>query len=180
MATRKRQPDDPIEDPQQALADADPEAVARNIALRRLTAAPQTRHQLEEALARRRVPEDVAQIVLDRMTEVGLVDDAAYAVEYVRVRRAVRSLSKRALAMELHDWWIGYIGKELALNARLSADDLALLRLHRQGQCTKLIADALGTSPHAVNSRFQRLTEKLGVPNRRVAANMAAEYGLIS
>jgi hypothetical protein len=30
-----------------------------------------------------------------------------------------------------------------------------------------------------VNSRFQRMTEKLGVPNRKTAAKLAAEYGLI-
>jgi hypothetical protein len=31
----------------------------------------------------------------------------------------------------------------------------------------------------AVNSRFQRMNARLGVPNRRVAAQLAAEYGLI-
>ena len=34
-------------------------------------------------------------------------------------------------------------------------------------------------SPTAVNSRFQRLNAKLGVPNRKAAAQLAAEYGLI-
>lgn len=85
----------------------------------------------------------------------------------------------RALAMELHEWWIAHIGQELMQQARLSDSDLTLLRLERQGQCTKLIADALDTSVHAINSRFQRMTEKLGVPNRKAAAHLAAEYGLI-
>jgi regulatory protein len=81
--------------------DADPESVARTIVLSRLARSPQTRAQLEEVLRRRRVPDEVTQAVLDRMTEVGLVDDAAYAQEYVRIRRETRGLSARALAQEL-------------------------------------------------------------------------------
>jgi regulatory protein len=82
-------------------AEPDPESVARAIALRQLTAAPRSRAQLAEAMARRDVPEDVADRVLDRFTEVGLVDDAAYAEILVRSRHAERGMSRRALAMEL-------------------------------------------------------------------------------
>lgn len=82
-------------------AEPDPESVARAIALRQLTAAPRSRAQLAEAMARRDVPEDVAERVLDRFTEVGLVDDAAYAEILVRSRHAERKLSRRALAQEL-------------------------------------------------------------------------------
>ena len=69
--------------------------------LRRLTAAPRSRAQLEADLAARDVPEDVAQRVLDRFTEVGLVDDAAFAEAWVRTRHAGRGLSRRALGQEL-------------------------------------------------------------------------------
>ena len=82
-------------------ADADPEAVARAIILRRLTAAPRSRAELAKTLASREVPEPVAGAVLDRFTEVGLVDDAAYAGMLVRSRRASRGLARRALADEL-------------------------------------------------------------------------------
>ncbi|MET0435724.1 MAG: regulatory protein RecX, partial [Cellulomonas sp.] len=82
-------------------AEPDPESVARAIALRQLTAAPRSRFQLAEAMAKRDVPEDVADRVLDRFTEVGLVDDAAYAEVLVRSRHAERGMSRRALAMEL-------------------------------------------------------------------------------
>jgi regulatory protein len=75
--------------------------VARAIALRLLTAAPRTRHQLAEALARRDVPDDVATRVLDRFTEVGLIDDAEYARMLVRSQRESRGLARRALAVEL-------------------------------------------------------------------------------
>lgn len=81
--------------------DADPESVARGIVLRKLTAAPRTRAQLADDLAARAVPEEVAERVLDRFGEVGLVDDAAFAEAWVRTRHAGRGLSRRALSHEL-------------------------------------------------------------------------------
>ena len=79
----------------------DPESVARTIVLRRLTAAPRSRAQLADDLAARDVPDEVAERVLDRFTEVGLVDDAAFAATWVRSRHATRGLSRRALSHEL-------------------------------------------------------------------------------
>jgi regulatory protein len=43
----------------------------------------------------------VAAAVLDRMTQVGLVDDQAFAQMLVRSQHAGRGLAKRALAREL-------------------------------------------------------------------------------
>lgn len=83
--------------------EANPESVARSIVLRRLTAAPRTRAQLADDLRRRAVPDDVATKVLDRFTEVGLVDDRAFADGWVRSRHAQRGLSRRALAHELRN-----------------------------------------------------------------------------
>lgn len=91
-------------DPDAAPApDADPESVARGLVLRRLAAAPRSRGQLEADLAAREVPDDVAARVLDRFTEVGLVDDPAFAEMWVRTRHAGRGLSRRALGRELRD-----------------------------------------------------------------------------
>ncbi len=82
-------------------AEPDPEEVARAILLRRLTGAPRSRAQLAEALARKDVPEEVAERVLDRFTEVGLIDDAEYARTVVRSRHAEKGLARRALATDL-------------------------------------------------------------------------------
>jgi regulatory protein len=79
----------------------DPEQVARGICLRALTGAPKTRKQLADLLAKRGVPEDAATAVLDRFTEVGLIDDAAYARAWVSSRQAGRGLARRALRAEL-------------------------------------------------------------------------------
>jgi regulatory protein len=80
---------------------SDPESVARLIALRLLDRQPRTRAELEQAIRRRGVPDDAAAAVLDRFTEVGLVDDAAFAAAWVDSRHAGRGLARRALAAEL-------------------------------------------------------------------------------
>lgn len=89
--------------PPSARADAepDPHDVARQIALRQLTMAPRSRKQLADKLRQRGCAEDVATAVLDRLTEVGLVDDEAYARMLVRNKQETRGLAPRALTQEL-------------------------------------------------------------------------------
>jgi regulatory protein len=79
----------------------DPEAVARAICLRALTGAAKTRQQLADLLAKRGIPDDAAEAVLDRFGEVGLIDDAAFARAWVSSRQAGRGLARRALSAEL-------------------------------------------------------------------------------
>ncbi|MER7205586.1 recombination regulator RecX [Streptosporangium sp. NPDC000239] len=81
--------------------DADPQAVARAICLRLLTMAPRTRAQLAEALQRREVPQEAAEAVLERFSEVGLIDDEAFAEAWVSSRHTGRGLARKALASEL-------------------------------------------------------------------------------
>jgi regulatory protein len=78
------------------------EEVARSIVLRQLTASPKSRKQLAEKLAERQVPPEVAASVLDRMEQVRLVDDEAYAESYVASRQRSRGLARGALRRELH------------------------------------------------------------------------------
>jgi len=79
----------------------DPESVARTIALRMLERQPRTRAELARGMARRGVPEDAATAVLDRFTEVGLIDDQSFARAWVDSRHAGRALGRRALSAEL-------------------------------------------------------------------------------
>lgn len=81
--------------------DADVESVARTIALRKLTAKACTRHELDRALQAKNVPEGVIDGVLDRLQEVGLVNDASFAVDWVTSRQQRRHLSRRLLRREL-------------------------------------------------------------------------------
>ena len=79
----------------------DPEARARQICLRLLTAAPRTRAQLAAALRRAKVPDEAAETVLGRFADVGLIDDAAFARAWVESRHHSRGLSRRSLSAEL-------------------------------------------------------------------------------
>ncbi|NMH96014.1 recombination regulator RecX [Pseudonocardia sp. K10HN5] len=81
--------------------DADPDSVARSICLRLLTDRARTRQELAQALRKRGVPDDAAARVLDRFGEVGLIDDAAFAGQWVRSRHTFRGLGRRAIAIEL-------------------------------------------------------------------------------
>jgi regulatory protein len=81
--------------------EADPESVARKILLDQLTGRARSRADLEKKLAQRNVPAEVATRLLDRFEEVGLVDDAAFAREWVAQRQESRGLARRALAQEL-------------------------------------------------------------------------------
>jgi regulatory protein len=79
----------------------DPAERARAICLRLLTGTPRTRKQLADALEKREIPEDIAQEVLSRFEDVGLIDDAAFAGAWVESRHHGRGLARRALAREL-------------------------------------------------------------------------------
>lgn len=79
----------------------DPHAVARKIVLRQLAMGPRTRRQLEDKLRDRDCDPQVAARVLDRMSEVGLVDDEAFAEMYVRSKQETKGLATTALRQEL-------------------------------------------------------------------------------
>jgi regulatory protein len=79
----------------------EPDDTARDICLRLLAARPRTRAELRAALAKRGLPEEVVERVLDRFEELGWVDDAAFADQWVQSRHATRGLSRRALGQEL-------------------------------------------------------------------------------
>jgi DNA-binding NarL/FixJ family response regulator len=85
----------------------------------------------------------------------------------------------RALALELHDWWLARLRQELLLRSRITRDELTLLEHQCLGHSSKRIAAELNLSRTSVNSRFQRLIAKLGVANRKMAARLAIECGLI-
>lgn len=80
---------------------ADPESVARTIVLNKLAAQARCKQELAEALRNKAVPDEVATRVLDRFEELGLIDDADFAEQWVRTRQESRGLSRRALRMEL-------------------------------------------------------------------------------
>jgi regulatory protein len=79
----------------------DPTGYARQVCLDLLEHAPRTRQELAKALANKGVPEDAADEVLGRFTEVGIIDDALFASLWVTSRHRGKGLAGRALVQEL-------------------------------------------------------------------------------
>ncbi len=79
----------------------DPEAAARTLCLRQLEARARTRSELEQYLARKGVPAEPAQRVLDRFAEIGLIDDRALTEAYVETGHSHHGLARRGLAVKL-------------------------------------------------------------------------------
>ena len=128
----------PDPDAEASTPDVDPYATARSIVLRQLTLAPKSRQQLASKLAERDVPDEAAEVVLDRFEEVQLIDDAEFAMMWVRSRASTRSLARSALKRELAEKGIhGDIAEEALSQVsddeeRETAEDL-VRRKHRAG-----------------------------------------------
>jgi len=85
----------------------------------------------------------------------------------------------RTLAAEFHDWWLKRIRREFLLRSKFTADDLDLLRRQQLGHTSKKMAIDLGMTHQSINSRYQRMNQRVGVLNRRSALTLAQECGLL-
>jgi regulatory protein len=157
--------------------DADPETAARTIGLRLLENSPKTRSELASAMARRGVPDDAANAVLDRFVEVGLIDDAAFAKAWVDSRHRGRGLARRALANELRKRGVDDEVAGDAL-AAVSTDDeadaaralvdrrlRAMTSLTREVKTRRLIA-MLGRKGFGGSLAYRVVAEALDAPDR--------------
>lgn len=84
--------------------DVDPSEVrasARRLVLRRLERREHTRAELAAILARRGMPADVVEDVLDAVACAGLVDDSRFAQAWVEIRGRDGNRSARAMGGEL-------------------------------------------------------------------------------
>ena len=82
-------------------APVDPVDVARQICLHQLEFAPRTRAELAAVLRRKGIEDGVADEVLGRFEDVGMIDDALFAQMWVSSRHRGRGLARRALSQEL-------------------------------------------------------------------------------
>lgn len=109
--------------------EADPESVGRKILLDQLTGRARSRADLAKKLAERDVPDEIATRLLDRFEAVGLVDDAAFARDWVAQRQEGRGLARRALAQELRRKGIDDEVARAALDTVDAEDELEAARL---------------------------------------------------
>lgn len=77
------------------------EGAAREACLRLLTDRPRSRRELDQRLRSKGFEPEVAERVLDRLEQVELVDDGAFAQEWVHSRHTYAGKGRRAMAMEL-------------------------------------------------------------------------------
>ncbi len=168
----------PPPDATQQAPDADPESVARAIVLRQLSMAPRSRAQLARKLRDRGCDDDVASRVLDRMAEVGLVDDEAYAEMLVRSKQSGKGLARKALAHELRKQGIDQDVAEGALE-QVDGDD-------ERAKAEELVARKLrtmhGLTPDVQARRLAGMLARKGYagelawPVVRDAVNLAQEH----
>jgi len=147
-------------EPRSAVAE-NPEARARQVCLTLLTLAPRTRAQLAEALRKRGIPDEVADEVLGRFADVGLIDDAAFARSWVESRHHSRGLAGRALSAELKQRGVASDEIRAAIDEQLSptAEIDAARRL-----VERRIAGTRGLSAEQRTRRLAGMLARKGYP----------------
>lgn len=122
-------------------------------------------------LARRGVPDDVVQSLLDRFEEVDLVDDEQFSRMWVRSRHTGRGLSRRALAQELRQRGVAEGTIREAVEEIGPGDELAaardLVRRRLPALCgddplrrTRRLAGMLARKGYAADVALQAIREE--------------------
>lgn len=106
----------------------DPVSAARETCLRLLTVRSRSRAELATALTRRGHDAEVIEMVLGRLSEVGLVDDAAFAEAFVASRQGARSLARTALSHRLRQRGVDREIVDQAVSAITMDDELEAAR----------------------------------------------------
>lgn len=120
----------PVQEAMAALLDgARREAMAR--AGRLLATRPRSEAELSRRLADAGFEPDAVDAVLARLRELGLVDDAGFALQWIHERSARKKLSPRALMHEL---------RAKGIDAGVAEDALARAGLDETAQATELAA----------------------------------------
>lgn len=141
--------------------EANPEFVARAIALRSLSVAPRSRAQLERKLREKGCDDQVAARVLDRLTEVGLVDDEAYADLLVRSKQDQRGLAAPAIAQELREAGIERSIADAALEQVTAGTE----RVRAEELVAKRMRAMAGLSPEVQARRLAAMLARKGYPS---------------
>lgn len=98
------------------------EAQAKDVCLRLLTDRARSRHELESRLSKKGFSPAVSAAVLDRLAAAKLVDDAAFAEQWVHSRHTYAGKGKQALSRELRDKGVSVEHAQNALD-QIDADD---------------------------------------------------------
>lgn len=169
------QPVIPFRKPRKLTADS-PEVLeyeANRAAVNMLNHSRRTRAGLRDGLRRREFPDDIIETVLDRLTEVGLVDDFAYARDYANYAGTEKCRSRRRIAEELRSKGVGGSAVSAALESlgedndwqaarALAAKKLRSLSAHPYEVKYRRIGGALSRAGFNTSIVLEVLRETLG------------------
>ncbi|MGO1946272.1 regulatory protein RecX [Brachybacterium alimentarium] len=146
----------------------DPEAIAWEKAvvhecrylMRLLSTRRRSEGEMRQRLAEREVPADIAHEVMARIIRADLVDDAAFAHEWVQQRRSLRALGDEALRRELSRRRVDAPLIDAALETGESDEEV---------RCRELVRSRIG-----VRDRERLRTERDGAHRRRLSRRLDA------
>jgi regulatory protein len=138
--------------------EADPLSAAKAIALRQLSMAAKTRYQLEQSLTKKGFTPEIIRVSLDRLTEVGLIDDLAYAGMLVRSRCVTKKVSRSVLRMELRQKGISDEHIDSALTQISDKDEYRMA----SELVTKKLRSMRGLEPDVMKRRLFGLLARKG------------------
>ena len=110
---------------------------ARNVLLYQLARSAKSAHQLRQILEKREIDAEIAEGVIQRFIEVGLIDDKLFAETIVNSRRKFKGSAKSVIKRELVRKGVGQqvieeVVSEITPEDELAtATDLALRRIPR-------------------------------------------------
>lgn len=146
--------------------------VARKIALDQLAVRARSEQELRTVLLRRKVPAEIAEEVLERFTEVGLIDDAAFA-QALTQSRATHSLRGRArIRQELQ---AKGVDRELA-NEALAELDPEEERAAALQLAQRKLPSLARLEPHVARRRLAGVLARRGFPGGVVTSVLAEVF----
>ncbi|WP_225726554.1 MULTISPECIES: recombination regulator RecX [unclassified Nocardia] len=142
---------------------------AKEACLRLLAVRARSRAELAQRLSAKGFQPEVIEAALDRMTEVGLVDDAAFAEQWVHSRHTFSGKGKQALARELRIKGVTPADAAAALAAITTDDESA--------RATELVRRKLRTLPRDLD-RDKTIRRLVGMLARR-GFNQSLAYTIV-
>ena len=140
---KRRKPKAEGEDSPRSLSPEKQEQRARNVLLYQLSRSAKTAKQCRDILAKREIDPEIAESVIQRYIEVGLIDDHAVAQTIASSRRKYKGLSRTAIKRELGEKGISAEVIELSVadfdseSELAAATELAVKRIPRLANLDK-------------------------------------------
>lgn len=143
--------------------------MARKIALDQLATRQRSEHELRATMARRNVPADIIDELLERFTEVGLIDDEAFASSLTTTRATVGQRGRYRIRQELAAKGIDREVAEAAVSEIDPEDEMdAAVAL-----AVKRARSLASLEPHVARRRLAGVLARRGFPSGVVSAAVA-------